>query len=146
MPGWVSLGFLEYQQRIGQGVTLELVEVAAQKRTPSRSTGQLVLDESARLLRIPNGSDRVVALDQGGAQLATEDLAQRLDRALHCGRNITCLIGGADGLSEECRSNADHVWSLSRLTLPHMLVRVIVAEQIYRAWSFLRNQPYHRGG
>jgi 23S rRNA (pseudouridine1915-N3)-methyltransferase len=90
-------------------------------------------------------NDYVIALDQPGSQHSSEDLAELLAIWLSQGRDLAMLIGGADGLSDACRRRADRSWSLSDLTLPHGLVRVLVAEQIYRAWSILRGHPYHRG-
>lgn len=90
-------------------------------------------------------NDYVIALDQPGTQYTTEDLAGLLDTWLGQGRDLALLIGGADGLSDACRTRADLRWSLSDLTLPHGLARVLAAEQIYRAWSILRGHPYHRG-
>ena len=90
-------------------------------------------------------NDYVIALDQPGTQHSSEGLAELLQTWLSQGRDLAMLIGGADGLSDACRRRADLHWSLSHLTLPHGLVRVLVAEQVYRAWSILRSHPYHRG-
>jgi len=87
---------------------------------------------------------RVVALDENGKERTTREMSRQLARWQEEGRDVALLVGGADGLSEACRERADDIWSLSRLTFPHPLVRVIVAEQIYRAWSLLNNHPYHR--
>lgn len=124
---------------------MELTEIPAARRTRSRPTEQAIRKESDRMLAAVANGDYVIALDQPGAQYASEDLAGLLDTWLGQGRDLVMLIGGADGLSDACRTRAELRWSLSDLTLPHGLVRVLVAEQVYRAWSILRGHPYHRG-
>lgn len=96
------------------------------------------------MLKALRPSDRVIALDVKGAQLDSEALAKRLDQWMQRGDDVALLIGGPDGLAEACLERCESAWSISRLTLPHGLVRVVVAEQLYRAWSMLTNHPYHR--
>ena len=120
-------------------------EIPAATRGKSRPTQQMIEKESDRMLAAIARNDYVIALDQPGTQYTTVDLAGLLDTWLGQGRDLALLIGGADGLSDACRMRADLRWSLSDLTLPHGLVRVLSAEQIYRAWSILRGHPYHRG-
>ena len=145
LPGWQQQGFQEYARRLPRECAMELVEIPAATRAKSKPTKQAIQKESDRLLAALAKNDYVIALDQPGAQYATEELAGLLDTWLAQGRDLAMLIGGADGLSHACRARADLRWSLSDLTLPHGLVRVLVAEQVYRAWSILRGHPYHRG-
>ena len=143
--GWERDGYLEYTRRLPPEFSIELREIAPSKRAGRGSTERRVEDEGRRLLAAVPGRARVVALDERGAAWTTAALADRIGRWMHEGRDLALLIGGADGLAPECIAAAEHRWSLSPLTLPHGLVRVVVAEQIYRAWTILRRHPYHRG-
>jgi len=145
LPGWQQQGFQEYARRLPRECALELTGIPAATRTRSKPTKQAIQKESDRLLAAVAKNDYVVALDQPGAQYSSEDLSGLLATWLAQGRDLAMLIGGADGLSDACKSRADLRWSLSDLTLPHGLVRVMVAEQVYRAWSILHGHPYHRG-
>lgn len=145
LPDWQQRGFQEYARRLPKACALELVEVPAATRGKSTSTERAKARESERLLTAVNGNDLVIALDQSGREYTTEGLAALMEDWLARGRSPAMLIGGADGLSDACRTRAEMIWSLSKLTLPHGIVRVLVAEQVYRAWSILRNHPYHRG-
>lgn len=145
LPEWQKQGFREYARRLPKECAMELTEIPAATRAKSKATEKAIRKESERMLAAVTENDYVVALDQPGAQYASEDLAGLLDVWLTQGRDVAMLIGGADGLSDACRTRAELRWSLSGLTLPHGLVRVLVAEQIYRAWSILRGHPYHRG-
>ena len=145
LPGWQQQGFQEYARRLPRECAMELTEIPAAMRGKATSTKQAIRKESDRLLAALSKHDYVIALDQPGTRYCSEDLAELLQAWLSQGRDLAMLIGGADGLSDACRKRADLHWSLSDLTLPHGLVRVLVAEQIYRAWSILRGHPYHRG-
>lgn len=145
LPEWQRQGFVEYSRRLPKECALELVEIPAAARGKSTPTRQAIKKESDRMLAAIGRNDYVVALDQPGSQYGSEDLAGLLEVWLAQGRDVAMLVGGADGLSDACRSRADFRWSLSELTLPHGLVRVLVAEQVYRAWSIMRGHPYHRG-
>ncbi len=138
-PRWVQDGYAEYARRLPRQCRLELVEVAAE-----RGEGARKAREGRRLLEKIGRGDLVVALDPTGSLWTSEQLAARLERWMQEGRNLTLLIGGADGLAPDCLQRAAVRWSLSPLTFPHLLVRVLVAEQLYRAYSWLRNHPYHR--
>jgi 23S rRNA (pseudouridine1915-N3)-methyltransferase len=144
MPAWVQQGFAEYAKRLPRECRLELVEIPVAKRarnTPAERSRQA---EGERLLAaVPEGA-QVLALDERGSPWTTEELAERLTDWRRTGNDVALLVGGPDGLPPACRQRADALWSLSRLTLPHAMVRVIVAEQLYRAWSMLTNHPYHR--
>ena len=145
MPAWVKAGFHEYAVRFPRECQLELLEIPAGKRGKQVVLERLLREEGARILAaVPKGA-RLMALDVGGRQWDTEQLAGELARWLQEGRDLALMIGGPDGLDSACRARAESAWSLSRLTLPHALVRIIVAEQLYRAWSLLHQHPYHRG-
>jgi 23S rRNA (pseudouridine1915-N3)-methyltransferase len=144
-PEWVSEGFLDYARRLPREMPLELVEVPAATGTKG-SPGQAREIEARRLLGRVGDRDWVVALDERGKTWSTLDLAGKLDNWRMQGRDVTFLVGGAEGLAAACRARADEVLSLSNLTLPHALVRVVLAEQVYRAWSVISGHPYHRGG
>lgn len=144
MPDWVESGYREYAKRLPPECALHLVEVDAMRRGKTAGPEQARADEAERLLRaIPKGAG-VTAVDGRGEPWSTEDLARRIGIWLSEGRDRALLVGGPDGLAGECLARADQRWSLSNLTFPHPLVRVILAEQIYRAWSLRQGHPYHR--
>lgn len=141
---WVEQGYQTFARRMPPECTLRLSEIPAGKRGKGADIARLVEREGERLLAaIPDGA-LAVALDVRGQSWSTEQLAERLERWLQEGRDLALLVGGPDGLSPACLARAELRWSLSPLTLPHPLVRVVVAEQIYRAWSICRGHPYHR--
>ena len=145
MPAWVEAGYQDYARRLPPECTLSVVEIEPMRRGKTGGPEQARADEAERILKaIPKGAG-VVALDARGQDWGTEDLARQLRGWLGEGRDRALLVGGADGLAETCRKRADQCWSLSRLTFPHPLVRVILAEQLYRAWTLLKGHPYHRG-
>ena len=144
MPAWVQTGYAEYAKRLPSECRLTLVEIPAVARSKSSDPLRAKREEGEKILKaLPRGA-WVVALDESGAAHTTRSLAQTLQRQLGQGRDLALLVGGADGLSPECLQRADEKWSLSPLTFPHPLVRVIVAEQLYRAYSLSKNHPYHR--
>lgn len=144
MPRWVQEGYQEYAKRLPPECALQLVEIPAGRRGKNADIARLIRDESERLLAaIPRGA-AVVALEVGGRSWSTQQLAHKLEGWMDSGRDVALLVGGPDGLGDEARAAAGELWSLSALTLPHPLVRVVLAEQLYRAWSVLRNHPYHR--
>lgn len=144
MPDWVEAGVAEYRKRLTQDVTLDVVEIPMARRTKTTDIRRAREQEGeAMLAAIPPG-DGVVALDVLGQAWSTPQLSGRLEGWLREGRHYSLLVGGPDGLSEACLARAQLRWSLSPLTLPHPLVRIVVAEQLYRAWSLLHGHPYHR--
>ncbi|MBL8258814.1 MAG: 23S rRNA (pseudouridine(1915)-N(3))-methyltransferase RlmH [Candidatus Competibacteraceae bacterium] len=144
MPEWIKAGYAEYAQRLPRECALNLIEIPAGKRALRAGAARALREEGERLTAaIPPGS-RPIALDERGQQWSTAELAEQLTGWLRDGRDLSLLVGGPDGLDAPCRARADRLWSLSRLTLPHPLVRVVVAEQLYRAWSVLQHHPYHR--
>ncbi len=144
MPDWIEKGYKEYAQRMPAEAKLELKEIAPGKRGKNADISRIVEDECERIQAAIPRSSHIVVLDVEGRSYSTEQLAQRMNDWMHSGQDICLLVGGPEGLSEQCRSLAQEKWSLSALTFPHPLVRVILAEQLYRAWSVLRNHPYHR--
>ena len=144
MPAWVVQAFDDYAGRMPRECKLVLREIPAGKRGKGADLGRIVREEGEKLLAaVPKGA-HLVALDRMGRELATEQLAAELKTQLARGGDLALLVGGPEGLSEQCLAQAHARWSLSRLTLAHPLVRVVVAEQLYRAWSILNNLPYHR--
>lgn len=144
MPTWVDLGYKEYAHRMPAEAKLELKEIAPGKRGKNADINRIVTEEGKRLIAAIPKASHVVVLDVEGKSHSTQQLAKRMDDWMHSGQDICLLVGGPEGLSKECRALANEKWSLSPLTFPHPLVRVILAEQLYRAWSLLRNHPYHR--
>ena len=143
--GWQRDGYLQYARRMPPELALELHEIAPSKRTRRMPAERGLDDEARRLLAAVPGGARVVALDEHGAAWTTRELADRMERWMQDGRALALLVGGADGLAPACIDAAEHRWSLSSLTLPHGLARIVVAEQLYRASTILRRHPYHRG-
>ena len=144
MPAWVEQGYKEYAQRLPAEARLELKEIAPGKRSKNADIKRILLDEGQRIQAAIPKNSRIVALDVKGKPWSTEQLADRLGDWMQSGQDIALLVGGPEGLHEDCIAMADERWSLSPLTFPHPLVRIITAEQIYRAWTVLRNHPYHR--
>ncbi len=143
-PGWVAQGFAEYQKRLSHWLPLELVEIEPGIRGKGRDTARAISDEGARVLVALPKQAQVVALDGRGRMHSSEQLAQRLEHWRGQGRDLAFLIGGPEGHAPEVLARADETWSLGPLTLPHMLVRLVLAEQLYRAAALLANHPYHR--
>ncbi len=144
MPEWVKTGYAEYAKRLPRECQLMLHEIPAGKRGKNADLARLTADEGKRLLEaVPKGA-RVVALDRTGREHNTVTLAESLRTQLGRGFDLALLIGGPEGLSAECLAAADEHWSLSHLTFAHPVVRVVLAEQLYRAWSIISNKPYHR--
>lgn len=144
MPGWVIDGYEEYAKRLPRGCELVLKEIAPGKRGKNVDIARVTEDEGDRMLAALPRDAHVVALDAAGKEWSTPELAESLARWLESGRDVALLVGGPDGLSSACLKRANQRWSLSKLTFPHPVVRIILAEQIYRAWSILQHHPYHR--
>ncbi|PZA00045.1 23S rRNA (pseudouridine(1915)-N(3))-methyltransferase RlmH [Gammaproteobacteria bacterium 2W06] len=142
-PDWIRTGVDEFAQRMPRHLPLAVKAVNPGDARRSGDVDRARAQEADALLAAA-GSARLIALDERGRSWRTPDLAEYLDAALHEGRDLAFIIGGADGLDQRCLNAAERRWSLSALTLPHMLVRVIVAEQLYRAWTLLAGHPYHR--
>ncbi|MCC4620469.1 23S rRNA (pseudouridine(1915)-N(3))-methyltransferase RlmH [Xanthomonas cassavae CFBP 4642] len=143
-PSWVAQGFAEYQKRLSHWMPLELVEIEPGLRGKGRDAQRAIDDEGRRVLAALPKSAHVVALDVPGRPLSSEQLAQRMEHWRSQGRDLAFLIGGPEGHAADVLKSASESWSIGPLTLPHMLVRLIVAEQLYRAAAMLANHPYHR--
>ena len=143
-PDWVNSGFLEYQKRLRTPLVLELHEISVATRSAGDNSLRAVQREGADMLAALGKDDYVVALEIAGKPMSTEQLSLWLVERMRDARPLALLIGGPDGLAPAALERADQSWSLSPLTLPHALVRVVVAEQIYRAMSMLAGHPYHR--
>lgn len=143
MPAWVSAAWQDYAGRMPPHLVLELVEIPVPRRARGSDLARLKRAEGDALLKATDGT-HAVALDGGGRAWSTEELARQLEGWMQGGRDVSLLVGGPDGLDADCLSACAQRWSLGPLTFPHPLVRVILAEQLYRAWSILGNHPYHR--
>ena len=144
LPDWVNEGFREYQKRLRTPLVLELIEIPVATRRAGENPQRAVIREGENMLAALGREDYVVALEVSAKSMTTEQLSAWLAERLREARPLALLIGGPDGLSPACRERANQSWSLSPLTLPHALVRVVLAEQIYRAMSMLAGHPYHR--
>lgn len=143
-PVWVNAAFDDYSARLPRDWRFSLTALPAAQRSKKQNTATAVRAEGQALLADINSAERVVVLDEHGQQCTSVALADRLGSWQSDGRDVCLVIGGADGLSAECLARAEQSWSLSRLTLPHGLVRVVLAEQLYRASSLRAGHPYHR--
>lgn len=144
LPEWINTGFEEYRGRMRSPLTLELLEVPVATRRAAEPPQRAVAREGEAMLAALKREDYVVALQITGASMSTAALSHWLAERLRAARPLALLIGGPDGLSAQCLARADQGWSLSPLTLPHGLARVVLAEQLYRAMSLLAGHPYHR--
>lgn len=144
MPKWVTVAFDDYSTRFPKDMPFELIEIPAGKRTKNADISRILDKEGELMLASCGKSNRIVTLDIPGKPFTTDQLAIQLEKWKADGRDISLLIGGPEGLAPACKASAEQSWSLSPLTLPHPLVRVIVAESLYRAWSITTNHPYHR--
>jgi 23S rRNA (pseudouridine1915-N3)-methyltransferase len=144
MPAWIESGFNEYAKRMPPECRIVLKEIKPIERSDSKTAETVMRGERSKIeSALPKGC-RVVALDERGRDLTTMQLAQSLTQWRQDGRDVAFVIGGADGLDAEFKAQADLQIRISSLTLPHGMVRVLLAEQLYRAWSITQNHPYHR--
>jgi len=146
MPAWVNDGYQEYARRMPRECSLILTEIPLGQRSKAQPAARAVKEEGHRMLAAIGDRQRVIALDVNGRGWSTEQLAGALRGWLQDGSDLSLLVGGPDGLAAGCLARADQRWSLSPLTLPHPLVRVLLAEQLYRAWTLTSGHPYHRSG
>jgi 23S rRNA (pseudouridine1915-N3)-methyltransferase len=143
MPAWVTAACIDYGKRLPRN-WLKIIEIPLSARHKIRSVDAAITSEGEQLLSAINERDKVIALEVKGAYWSTQELTEQLASWQMQGNNISLLIGGPNGLSSECLVRAQQLWSLSPLTLPHPLVRIVLVEQLYRAWSILQNHPYHK--
>jgi len=144
MPAWIEAGFQEYAKRMPPECRVLLKEIKPVERSGGRSAESVMAEERKRIEAVLPKGGYLVALDERGTDLTTMQLSQQLTHWQQQGRDVTFVIGGADGLDAEFKKHADMRMRVSSLTLPHGLVRVMLAEQLYRAWSITKNHPYHR--
>ena len=144
MPGWITTGFNEYAKRMPREAKIELLEIKPEPRTTGKNTQQIMEAEAQRILAALPQNCRRIALDEHGAQPTTKQLAAHMKDWMGEGRDVAFIIGGADGLHDSVKQSAQQLMALSAFTLPHAFVRVLLAEQLYRAYSLMHNHPYHR--
>jgi 23S rRNA (pseudouridine1915-N3)-methyltransferase len=144
MPSWVNDGVAEYVKRLPSDFKIRLIEIPAEKRLKSSNISKILQIESEKLFSAMPVPDYKIALDRKGAGIDTLDMAKKLGEFKDLGRSLSILIGGPEGISEGVLGKMDALWSLSKLTLPHPLVRIVLAEQFYRAWSIISSRTYHR--
>jgi len=144
MQRWVYEGVDMYSKRMPRQIQMQVTEISPGTRTARGNNESAVEKEAALLLKRAESADLTIALDEVGVARSSVELAEEMRGWLDHVPRVALMIGGPDGLSETCRGYADSTWSLSRLTLPHGLVRVVLAEQLYRAWTILQGHPYHR--
>ena len=144
MPHWVSEGFEEYSKRLHDGIQVQLIEIPLLTRSKSSDMNRILEKETSLIIHaIPSGS-HLIALDVEGKAYTSEGLADKIAKLQHITSHICLVIGGPEGLSKELLSRCDETWSLSKLTLPHPLVRIVLIETLYRAWTIIKKHPYHK--
>ena len=144
MPGWVNQGIAEYSKRLPREWAFEFIEIALGHRSKGQDIGKAIAKEGEQMLAALDARDYVIALDVQGKSWSTAKVSEQMSQWQLQGDNIALLIGGPDGLAPSCLQRAQQRWSLSPLTLPHPLVRVLLTEQLYRSWTILQNHPYHK--
>lgn len=143
MPSWVETACAEYTKRMPRELTLEIIEIKPDKRADGKNSAAVQEAEAKRILETA-GKDFLIACDERGQEVTTLQLAEKVQLWQTLGRDVSIVIGGADGLHPELKKQADWLWGLSRLTLPHAFVRVLLCEQLYRAHTVIQGHPYHR--
>ena len=141
-PVWISQGIDHFLTKLPQNIRLELIEIRSIKKNRDGSKG--LMDEKHKIMNRVDSVDQLIVLDEKGKSLTSAGLAQRLDSWIVQGKTVNLVIGGADGLHESLKSEADELISLSKLTLPHQMARLFLIEALYRASAILTNHPYHR--
>lgn len=144
MPGWVETGYAEFAKRLPRDCPMELLEVKAEPRTTGKTPAAMMAAEAERLRTALPSRRRLVILDEHGDDLTTRQLSERMRKWMQEGDDVAFVIGGPDGLDPALKAEANEKLRLSSLTLPHAMVRVLLSEALYRAWSLLNNHPYHR--
>lgn len=144
MPAWIQSGYQEYARRLPRELVLELIEIPLAHRGKNADIPRLLKKEGEMMMSAIKPNDYVISLDVTGSSWTTEQLAKQLQNWQSLGTDVSLLVGGPDGLAPDCIARAQQHWSLSQLTFPHPLVRVVIAEALYRAWSINAGHPYHR--
>ncbi len=143
-PDWIEFGVKEYLKRLPKEFNSRIIEIPTAKRSKTTHIERAIAEEGEHMLSVIPKDSFVIALDERGKQWTTASLANELAKWQLEQTAISFLIGGPDGLAQPCRERAHQQWSLSLLTLPHGLVRIVLVEQLYRAWSIIQQHPYHR--
>lgn len=143
MPNWVELGCAEYLKRMPKELATEIIEIKPDKRASGKNSGVVQEAEAKRILEVA-GKDYLVVLDERGQEVSSLQLATKMEHWQTLGKDVSLVIGGADGLHADLKHKADWICSLSKLTMPHGMVRVMLCEQLYRAYSVTQNHPYHK--
>lgn len=143
MPDWVELACAEYLKRMPRELTTQIIEIKPDKRAAGKNSEVVQEAEAKRILEAV-GKDFLIALDERGQEVTTTQLAVKMQHWQTLGRDVSLIIGGADGLHASIKQQADWLWSLSKLTMPHGMVRVMLSEQLYRAYTVIQHHPYHR--
>ena len=144
LPAWIQQGFSDFNTRLPKEYKLHLREIETAKRHKNSDVDRLLHEECDQIIKAVPKNTKIIALHVAGKIWTTEDLAGNLQHWAMAGENIAFMVGGPDGLSAHCLNRAEQTWSLSKLTFPHGLVRIILIEQIYRAWTITQGHPYHR--
>lgn len=144
MPQWVTTGFNEYAKRMPKSCALKLIELPMPTRSKTGSVAQYKAIEAKRIMHVMPKQARLIVLDEHAPQVTTKGLALKLEDWLAGGHDVALVVGGPDGLEQSVLQQSQWQWGLSKLTLPHPMVRILVAEQLYRAWSVINQHPYHR--
>ena len=144
MPRWVEPGYQEYAKRMPPDLPVELVEIPLATRGKNADVSRLMRREGEQMLAAVQPGERIVTLEVTGRAWSTETLAEQLEMWRLDARNVNLMVGGPEGLVDEVSARSDQRWSLSALTLPHPLVRILLAEQLYRAWTIINRHPYHK--
>lgn len=143
MPTWVETACADFSKRMPRESTIEIIDIKPEKRAAGNNTENIQLIEAKRIIEAV-GKDYLIACDERGQEVTTLQLAEKMQFWQTIGRDVSIVIGGADGLHASLKQQADWLWGLSKLTLPHAFVRVLLCEQLYRAHSVIHNHPYHR--
>ena len=144
MPEWINTGYAEFSKRMPQELQINLIEITPSIRNKTTPTEKNIKEEGERIQSAIPANSKLIVLDEKGKYFSSIDLSKKMEGWLPMGQDIVLVVGGADGIDPVIKNQADENWSLSSFTLPHALVRVVVAEQLYRAWSILQGHPYHR--
>lgn len=144
MPGWVEQGYQEYAKRMPADLPVDLIDIPLATRGKNADVARLMRKEGEQMLAATQPGERIVTLEVNGRNWSTEELAGQLEAWRLEARNVNLMVGGPEGLAADVSARADQRWSLSALTLPHPLVRILLAEQLYRAWTILNRHPYHK--
>jgi len=144
MPGWVNTGYAEFSKRMPPELQLTLIEISPSIRNKSTPIEKNLKEEGKRIQSAIPVNSKLIVLDEKGKNFSSITLSRKMESWFPMGQDIAIIIGGADGIDPTIKQQADELWSLSSLIMPHALVRIFIAEQLYRAWSILKGHPYHR--